>query len=922
LLDVFISYSRRDAEFVERLGAAIQARGKTVWVDTGGIADAEVFPQAIRNAIEQSDAFVFVISPDSADSNYCEQEVEHAREMRKRIVPVLRRSVPDGRLHEEIRDRNWIPFSDAADFEPSVDRLLTALDTDLPHVKEHTRWLVKALEWDVEGRDRSFLLRGSELRSAESWLAAADGRGEPAPTQLQREYLLSSRNAAARRQRLFAAASLAVALLSIGLLAFALISRGQAISEKVTANSQSLASQAESELTVDPEISVLLGMLAVRAKATPEAMFALREALDDSPLQLSVSTGPIATCAASPSGTLAAFAPGGREILEARCDGALVLIDAATGAVERTVRLRPVAAALGYAPNGSVLAIGTSTGLDLLDPSTLAVRAVLPGYGAADDLAFSPDGSAVAVETSKGVVIWNIATRRRRILIAGSVYAGATGTVLFSPDGRQLITQIGFAPITVYGLSSGRVVHRIPVAMGGGVVLAVSPAAHELAFSNLTYTGNSSVTVVNTTHFTHPTTVATVPGSELSSLAFSPDGTRIAIGAQDGTAGVWSVQTVTKLLALVGHTATVTGMQFSPDGGRVLTVSDDGTLRLWRATGNEQLAIATGADQGSVSSVAPLAHGVIAAVQLADSQVVKSWSLPTGRAAGQLVVAHGNEGVTSTPTVALSANGRMAVIYNFYQAAPVVVWSVAARRVVHRFPVATVATAALSRDGSRLALSLQPTGNRIVSLGGAPALTLAGADPPCVDSNGGYADLAFSPDGRYIAGATFCGQVTVWSASSGRRLGSFAEGGQASSIALSADDQHLAVGSWDSTATVWNFRTGGAVQLAGHTRGVNGVAYSPNGQYVLTTSIDDTARLWDPSTGRVLRVFTEPDIVDLPTLSPDGSRVFLVDASGAIRAWDTCPDCTDPQGLLASARQSQRGIHQFTTLEREASRGD
>ena len=158
---------------------AIQARGKTVWVDTGGIADAEVFPQAIRNAIEQSDAFVFVISPDSADSNYCEQEVEHAREMRKRIVPVLRRSVPDGRLHEEIRDRNWIPFSDAADFEPSVDRLLTALDTDLPHVKEHTRWLVKALEWDVEARDRSFLLRGSELRSAESWLAAADGRGEP-----------------------------------------------------------------------------------------------------------------------------------------------------------------------------------------------------------------------------------------------------------------------------------------------------------------------------------------------------------------------------------------------------------------------------------------------------------------------------------------------------------------------------------------------------------------------------------------------------------------------------------------------------------------------------------------------------------------------------------------------------------------------
>ena len=99
--DVFVSYSRRDSEFVRRLADSVSERGKEVWLDTEGIADAEVFPEAIKRAIEQSDAFVFVITPASVQSAYCENEVDYAREMQKRIVPVLRDPVPDGELPRE-----------------------------------------------------------------------------------------------------------------------------------------------------------------------------------------------------------------------------------------------------------------------------------------------------------------------------------------------------------------------------------------------------------------------------------------------------------------------------------------------------------------------------------------------------------------------------------------------------------------------------------------------------------------------------------------------------------------------------------------------------------------------------------------------------------------------------------------------------
>ena len=78
MADVFISYSRRDSAFVQRLQLALTGRGKDVWVDVEGIRDAEVFPVALRRAVESSDAFVFVISPDSVRSEFCELEDGHA----------------------------------------------------------------------------------------------------------------------------------------------------------------------------------------------------------------------------------------------------------------------------------------------------------------------------------------------------------------------------------------------------------------------------------------------------------------------------------------------------------------------------------------------------------------------------------------------------------------------------------------------------------------------------------------------------------------------------------------------------------------------------------------------------------------------------------------------------------------------------
>src|SRR5262249_15606654 len=68
---------------------------------------------------------------------------------------------------------------------------------------------------------------------------------------------------------------------------------------------------------------------------------------------------------------------------------------------------------------------------------------------------------------------------------------------------------------------------------------------------------------------------------EVTAVAFSPDGTRLATASFDRTARLWEARTGQELLVLKGHTHAVRSVVFSPDGTRLATASFDRTARLW-----------------------------------------------------------------------------------------------------------------------------------------------------------------------------------------------------------------------------------------------------------------------------------------------------------------------------------------------------
>ena len=89
MTQVFISYSRKDLAFVERLAENLQAAGLQVWYDLSGLDVGTRWGRDIQDAIEQCQCFVVVLSPNSVDSEWVEKEFMYANSLKKRIIPLL-----------------------------------------------------------------------------------------------------------------------------------------------------------------------------------------------------------------------------------------------------------------------------------------------------------------------------------------------------------------------------------------------------------------------------------------------------------------------------------------------------------------------------------------------------------------------------------------------------------------------------------------------------------------------------------------------------------------------------------------------------------------------------------------------------------------------------------------------------------------
>lgn len=171
---IFVSYSRKDDQFVAELTAGLEACAFEPCFDKRDIVAGEAWEKRLDDLIRAADAIVFVMTPNSVVSSNCLWELKKASHYGKKIVPVVASAAePEGEF-ARLAKLNYIFFEPSKNtFARGLCELAAALRADVNWNRDHTRILELATRWNTRGRPAELLMRGRELAEARSWI---DGR--------------------------------------------------------------------------------------------------------------------------------------------------------------------------------------------------------------------------------------------------------------------------------------------------------------------------------------------------------------------------------------------------------------------------------------------------------------------------------------------------------------------------------------------------------------------------------------------------------------------------------------------------------------------------------------------------------------------------------------------------------------------------
>jgi WD40 repeat protein/serine/threonine protein kinase len=548
--------------------------------------------------------------------------------------------------------------------------------------------------------------------------------------------------------------------------------------------------------------------------------------------------------------------------------------------------------ALAFSPSGRQIAVGVGNSIVLRDVFTHERIALANAHSKrVNFLAFAAGGKILASGGDDGVVkLWDLSSAVPREIVGLTVGFNIT-CVAFSMDGKTLAASSFRGPINRWDVSNPESPIEMPLL---GSATGHSSWVMAVAFSprtNMLVSAGTGGDLIAWDSATDPKAVTarklSLPRGSIAMvnvLGFTPDGQTMISGGSDNNITLWDVSGRVQPLKLKGHEWGVFSIDVSPDGRMLASAGDDRKIKLWDISepwrekqkishGEWMHAVAISPDakliaclsQGRVSlwdaaseqlvaeDRTPRTNGTCLAFS-PDSKIIAAESEGDGRIG--LLKVPSLEPITKFPgrRPQFSVNGsELAYLRDSEPETGDKNISIRWRNLktqeerVWRTDWDWVRCLALSADGQHIAVA-RSRSVRIWKVDSPDHHVDIEAKPG--DENlpdYGLWDLAFSPDGHWLASSSWDTRVRLWNLEKPNDvIQPFkAHSGAAWAVAFSPDNRTLATGGNDATIKLWNLASlQQTATLRGHTGPVDGLAFSPDGSLLVSSSGDGTARLW------------------------------------------------------------------------------
>ena len=560
------------------------------------------------------------------------------------------------------------------------------------------------------------------------------------------------------------------------------------------------------------------------------------------------------------------------------------------------------------------------------DAARGALLTRIPAGGA--PVALSEDGRLAAMGNGERVLVWNVAEGTGPVTLRSGTGAKFDSELIpalvgaFRSDGKRLAIGGTDNIIHVWDLERNEWVLGITGLPDRAMCVAYRPDGHRIVS-----TSSSAVAaaIAGDTRFEHESEIHvwdadsgklilhwSVPHPGVYSLAYSPDGTRIASAGVDGAVRIWDAENGRQLAVLRGNSACVVAVAFSPDGGRIAASSWDRMVRLWSIADEREI----GTFRGHALAALDVAFSRDGRRLVTGSMdlTAKVWDVGPQAATGAGVPAAGEaDGAgessqdshlsqefralaghhTALQAMAFTSDGRLLISGDF--TGFVRVWDVATGRTTRRFRAhdGPISAVDLSRDGTRLVtargglMGRGPGEVKLWDLAGSRELRTLHAGPGPVSA------VQFSPDGARIASAVGGlywrppGQIRVWDAATGAQVAAVDNIASVLKLAFRPDGRQIASVGFMPGIHFWDASTGARAREP-LDRGVGycTVAYDRDGSLLAAGSLDGPIGVWDAASDRELARFPgHTQATFAVTFSPDG-RLVSAGGDGAVRIYD------------------------------------